>query len=160
MGYVLILLFFLIWLNVRKIRKTLVVIAKDYGYKKNSLFNYILDVITDYSAERKHDRNIRNHTRKLRKLQRRNRLKMKFRLNLNQKLQRVRCRMIKILNNLFFAFLADIFGYYFLFAIKQSFDLKIFVVAFFFTFLVLNILDFIDYIYAKRFKNEDGDDHE
>ena len=68
MGYVLILLFFLIWLNVRKIRKTLVVIAKDYGYKKNSLFNYILDVITDYSAERKHDRNIRNHTRKLRKL--------------------------------------------------------------------------------------------
>lgn len=68
MGYVLILLFFLIWLNVRKIRKTLVVIAKDYGYKKNSLFNYILDVITDYSAERKHDRDIRNHTRKLRKL--------------------------------------------------------------------------------------------
>lgn len=68
MGYVLILLFFLIWLNVRKIRKTLVVIAKDYGYKKNSLVNYILDVITDYSAERKHDRNIRNHTRKLRKL--------------------------------------------------------------------------------------------
>lgn len=68
--------------------------------------------------------------------------------------------MIKILNNLFFAFLADIFGYCFLFAIKQSFDLKIFVVAFFFTFLVLNILDFIDYIYAKRFKNEDGYDHE
>lgn len=68
MGYVLILLFFLIWLNVRKIRKTLVVIAKDYGYKKDSLFNYILDVITDYSAERKHDRDIRNHTRILRKL--------------------------------------------------------------------------------------------
>lgn len=68
--------------------------------------------------------------------------------------------MIKILNNLFFAFLADILGYCFLFAIKQSFDLKIFVVAFFFTFLVLNILDFIDYIYAKRFKNKDGDDNE
>lgn len=85
---------------------------------------------------------------------------MKFRLNLNQKLQRVRCRMIKILNNLFFAFLADILGYCFLFAIKQSFDLKIFVVAFFFTFLVLNILDFIDYIYAKRSKNKDGDDNE
>lgn len=68
MGYVLILLFFLIWLNVRKIRKTLVVIAKDYGYKKNSLFNYILDVITDYSAERKQERKDRNHTRKLRKL--------------------------------------------------------------------------------------------
>lgn len=41
MGYVLILLFFLIWLNVRKIRKTLVVIAKDYGYKKNSLFYHV-----------------------------------------------------------------------------------------------------------------------
>lgn len=68
MGYVLILLFFLIWLNVRKIRKILVVIAKDYGYKKNSLFNYILDVITDYSAERKQERKDRNHTRKLRKL--------------------------------------------------------------------------------------------
>ena len=68
MGYVLILLFFLIWLNVRKIRKTLVVIAKDYGYKKNSLFNYILDVITDYSAELKQERKDRNHTRKLRKL--------------------------------------------------------------------------------------------
>ncbi len=68
MGYVLILLFFLIWLNVRKIRKVLVVIAKDYGYKKNSLFNYILDVITDYSAERKQERKDRNHTRKLRKL--------------------------------------------------------------------------------------------
>lgn len=68
--------------------------------------------------------------------------------------------MIKILNNLFFAFLADILGYCFLFAIKQSFDLKIFVVAFFFTFLVLNILDFIDYIYAKRSKNKDGDDNE
>ena len=68
MGYVLILLFFLIWLNVRKIRKTLVVIAKDYGYKKNSLINYILDVITDYSAERKQERKDRNHTRKLRKL--------------------------------------------------------------------------------------------
>lgn len=68
MGYVLILLFFLIWLNVRKIRKTLVVIAKDYGYKKDSLFRFVLDVITDYSAERKQERKDRNHTRKLRKL--------------------------------------------------------------------------------------------
>lgn len=68
--------------------------------------------------------------------------------------------MIKILNNLFFAFLADILGYCFIFAKTKSFDLKIFVVSFFFTFLVLNILDFIDYIYAKRSKNEDGDDHE
>lgn len=68
--------------------------------------------------------------------------------------------MIKILKNVFLAFLADILGYCFVFAKTKSFDLKIFVVAFFFTFLVLNILDFIDYIYAKRSKNKDGDDHE
>ncbi len=68
--------------------------------------------------------------------------------------------MIKILENVFFAFLADILGYCFVFAKMKSFDLKIFVVAFFFTFLVLNILDFIDYIYAKRSKNKDCDEHE
>lgn len=68
--------------------------------------------------------------------------------------------MIKILNNLFFAFLADILVYCFVFAKTKFFDLKIFVVSFFFTFLVLNILDFIDYIYAKRSKKKDGDDHE
>ena len=68
--------------------------------------------------------------------------------------------MIKILENIFLAFLADILGYCFVFAKMKSFDLKILVVGFFFTFLVLNILDFIDYIYAKRFKNKDGDDNE
>lgn len=68
--------------------------------------------------------------------------------------------MIKILNNLFFAFLADILGYCFVFSKTKSFDLKIFVVGFFFTFLVFNILDFIYYIFAKRFKNKYGDDHE
>ena len=68
--------------------------------------------------------------------------------------------MKKILKNAFFAFLADILGYCFVFAKMKSFDLKIFVVSFFFTFLVLNILDFIDYIYAKRYKNKDGDDNE
>ena len=68
--------------------------------------------------------------------------------------------MIKILENVFFAFLADILGYCFVFAKTKSFDLKILVVAFFFTFLVLNILDFIDYIYAKKSKNKDGDEHE
>lgn len=65
--------------------------------------------------------------------------------------------MKKIFNNAFFALLADILGYCFVFAKTKSFDLKIFVVAFFFTFLVLNILDFIDYIYAKRSKNKDDD---
>lgn len=68
--------------------------------------------------------------------------------------------MIKILENVFFAFLADILAYCFVFAKTKSFDLKILVVAFFFTFLVLNILDFIDYIYAKKSKNKDGDDNE
>lgn len=68
--------------------------------------------------------------------------------------------MKKILKNAFFAFLADILGYCFVFAKIKSFDLKILVVAFFFTFLVLNILDFIDYIYAKKSKNKDGDDNE
>lgn len=48
--------------------------------------------------------------------------------------------MIKILNNLFFAFLADILGYCFVFAKMKSFDLKIFVVSFFFTFLFLTFL--------------------
>lgn len=68
--------------------------------------------------------------------------------------------MIKILNNLFFAFLADILGYCFVFAKTKSFDLKIFVVAFFFTFLIFIIFDFSDYIDAKRSKNKDGDEHE
>lgn len=68
--------------------------------------------------------------------------------------------MIKILNNVFFAFLADILGYCFVFSKTKSFDLKIFVVCFFFIFLVFNILDFIYYIYAKRSKNKDGDDNE
>lgn len=65
--------------------------------------------------------------------------------------------MIKILENGFFAFLADILSFVFF---KHFFDLRIFVIGFFFTFLVLNILDFIYYIYAKRFKNKDGDDNE
>lgn len=68
--------------------------------------------------------------------------------------------MINILKNVFYAFLADILGYCFVFAKMKSFDLKILVVAFFFTFLVLNILDFIDYIYAKKSKSKDGDEHE
>jgi len=38
--------------------------------------------------------------------------------------------MIKILKNGFFAFLADILGYCFVFAKMKSFDLKILVVAF------------------------------
>ena len=68
--------------------------------------------------------------------------------------------MIKILENVFFAFLADILSYCFVFAKTKSFDLRIFVFYFFFIFLVLNILDFIDYIYAKKSKNKDGDDNE
>lgn len=65
--------------------------------------------------------------------------------------------MIKILNNLFFAFLADILSFVFF---MHSFDLRIFVIGFFFIFLVFNILDFIYYIYSKIFKNKYGDEHE
>ena len=69
--------------------------------------------------------------------------------------------MIKILKNVFRAFIADILACCFVFATKQqSFDLKIFVVGYFFIFLDFIIFDFIDYIYAKRSKNKDGDDHE
>lgn len=65
--------------------------------------------------------------------------------------------MIKILENIFLAFLADILSFVFF---KHSFDLRIFVIGFFFIFLFYIILDFIYYIYAKRFKNKDGDDNE
>lgn len=65
--------------------------------------------------------------------------------------------MIKILKNIFLAFLVDILSFVFF---KHSFDLRIFVIGFFFIFLFYIILDFIYYIYAKRFKNKDGDDNE
>ena len=65
--------------------------------------------------------------------------------------------MNKILKNVFFAFLADILGCCFVFAKTKSFDLKIFVIGFFFIFLFYIILDFIYYIYAKRSKNDEED---
>lgn len=68
--------------------------------------------------------------------------------------------MKKIFKNFFFAFLADILGYCSVYAIKQSFDLKIFVVDFFIIFLIFIIFDFSDYIDTKRSKNKDGDEHE
>ena len=52
MGYILLLVFILIWLNVRKIRKALLFLAVQEGYSGN-LKTRILDVITDYAAERK-----------------------------------------------------------------------------------------------------------
>lgn len=58
--------------------------------------------------------------------------------------------MIKILKNVFFAFLVDILRYSSIFANKQSFDLKIFVVDFFIIFLVFIIYDFSDYIESKN----------
>lgn len=65
--------------------------------------------------------------------------------------------MIKILKNVFLAFLADILSFVFF---MHSFDLRIFVIGFFFIFLFYIILDFIYYIYSKIFKNKDGDDNE
>lgn len=52
MGYILLLVFILIWLNVRKIRKALFYLAAQEGYT-GSLKGRILDVISDYAAERK-----------------------------------------------------------------------------------------------------------
>ena len=52
MGYILLLVFILIWLNVRKIRKALLYLAAPEGYSGN-LRSRILDVISDYAAERK-----------------------------------------------------------------------------------------------------------
>ncbi len=60
MGYVLLIIFFLIWLNVRKIRKSLMYLARENGYPV-SLRSKILDIITDYSDER------REHKKQLRK---------------------------------------------------------------------------------------------
>ncbi len=63
--------------------------------------------------------------------------------------------MIKILINVFLAFIADILSFVFF---KLSFDLRIFVIGFFFIFLFYIILDFIYYIYAKRSKSEVQDE--
>lgn len=52
MGYILLFVFILIWLNVRKIRKVLLYLAAQEGYTGN-LKGRILDVISDYAAERK-----------------------------------------------------------------------------------------------------------
>lgn len=52
MGYLLFLIFVLTWLNVRKIRKAVVYLAVQEGYT-GSLKGRILDVISDYAAERK-----------------------------------------------------------------------------------------------------------
>lgn len=51
MGYILMLLFFLTWLNVRKIRKYVGYIAKQYDYPE-SLSHQILEIISGYHVER------------------------------------------------------------------------------------------------------------
>lgn len=51
MGYILLIIFILTWLNVRKIRKAVDYLAKQEGYTK--LSGQILDVIADYQSERK-----------------------------------------------------------------------------------------------------------
>lgn len=60
MGYVLLIIFFLIWLNVRKIRKALTYLAREEGYPV-SLRSKVLDIIAEYSDERK------EHKKQLRK---------------------------------------------------------------------------------------------
>lgn len=51
MGYILLLLFFLTWLNTRKIRKYVGHIAKQYDYPE-PLSHQILEIISGYHVER------------------------------------------------------------------------------------------------------------
>ena len=67
MGYILLLVFILIWLNVRKIRKALFYLAAQEGYT-GSLKGRILDVISDYAAERKDIKKTRQKLQKEKKL--------------------------------------------------------------------------------------------
>lgn len=67
MGYILLLVFILIWLNVRKIRKALFYLAAQEGYS-GSLKGRILDVISDYAAERKDIKKTRKKLQKEKKL--------------------------------------------------------------------------------------------
>lgn len=67
MGYLLFLIFVLTWLNVRKIRKSVVYLAVQEGYS-GSLKTKILDVITDYAAERKDIKKTRKKLQKEKKL--------------------------------------------------------------------------------------------
>ncbi len=67
MGYLLFLIFVLTWLNVRKIRKAVVYLAVQEGYS-GSLKTKILDVITDYAAERKTEKKVRKKLQKEKKL--------------------------------------------------------------------------------------------
>lgn len=52
MGYMLFLLFLLTWLNVRKIRKAVIYLARQQGYSSGMAVK-ILDIISAYSSERK-----------------------------------------------------------------------------------------------------------
>lgn len=62
MGYVLLLLFFLTWLNVRKIRKAVLYLARSEGYPA-SLRSRVLDIISVYSNERKSEKKARKEKR-------------------------------------------------------------------------------------------------
>lgn len=67
MGYLLFLIFVLTWLNVRKIRKAVVYLAVQEGYS-GSLKTKILEVISDYAAERKDIKKTRKKLQKEKKL--------------------------------------------------------------------------------------------
>ena len=67
MGYLLLLIFLFTWLNVRKIRKAVVYLAVQEGYPA-SFKSRILDIITDYSAERKDIKKTRKKLQKEKKL--------------------------------------------------------------------------------------------
>lgn len=63
MGYILLLLFFLTWLNTRKIRKYVGHIAKQYDYPE-SLSHQILEIISGYHVERVESKKLKKAAKK------------------------------------------------------------------------------------------------
>ncbi len=64
MGYILLFVFILIWLNVRKIRKAINYIAVQNGYPGN-LKSQILDVVSEYHIERVESKKLKKAAKKI-----------------------------------------------------------------------------------------------
>lgn len=154
MGYLLFLIFVLTWLNVRKIRKAVVYLAVQEGYS-GSLKTKILDVITDYAAERKDIKKTRKKLQKEKKLK--------------DVIDREPAPESEVQDETSYSW--DYKGYYLylcflfwgcFFGCKafgdNPFDLKLFIIVFITFSLVCISFDVIDYIYAKRSKSEVQDD--
>ena len=149
MGYLLLLIFVLTWLNVRKIRKAVIYLAVQEGYS-GSLKTKILDVITDYAAERKTEKKVRKKQQKEKKLKD----VIDRELAPESEVQDETSYSWDYKGLLFFTFVFY-FGVVF-FGCKafgdNPFDLKLFIIVFITFSLVCISFDVIDYIYAKRSK--------